>query len=57
MKAIVVHVGRSSPLRSEDRAGNPHPSPRNVAWLKSNPWFDDELLPVLRRRKAELLAR
>lgn len=28
----------------------PHPSPRNVAWFKANPWFDDELLPELRRR-------
>ncbi|NRF71301.1 uracil-DNA glycosylase family protein [Aquincola sp. S2] len=27
----------------------PHPSPRNVAWFKANPWFDDDLLPVLRR--------
>lgn len=27
----------------------PHPSPRNIAWFKANPWFDDELLPVLRR--------
>jgi uracil-DNA glycosylase len=28
----------------------PHPSPRNIAWFKANPWFDDELLPVLRKR-------
>lgn len=28
----------------------PHPSWRNVAWLKRNPWFAEELLPVLRRR-------
>lgn len=27
----------------------PHPSWRNNAWLKRNPWFDSELLPVLRR--------
>lgn len=27
----------------------PHPSPRNVAWFKANPWFDDDLLPMLRR--------
>lgn len=27
----------------------PHPSPRNIAWFKANPWFDDDLLPVLRR--------
>lgn len=34
----------------------PHPSPRNVAWFMANPWFDDELLPVLRRNVRELLA-
>ncbi|MFD0739113.1 uracil-DNA glycosylase family protein [Lysobacter koreensis] len=28
----------------------PHPSPRNVAWFKRNPWFGDEVLPVLRER-------
>jgi len=28
----------------------PHPSPRNNLWLKRNPWFADELLPVLARR-------
>lgn len=27
----------------------PHPSPRNIAWFKANPWFDNELLPVLRQ--------
>jgi uracil-DNA glycosylase len=26
----------------------PHPSWRNNAWLKKNPWFAEELLPVLR---------
>lgn len=28
----------------------PHPSWRNSAWLKRNPWFDAELVPELRRR-------
>lgn len=28
----------------------PHPSWRNNAWLKKNPWFADELLPWLRSR-------
>lgn len=27
----------------------PHPSWRNNAWLAKNPWFEAELLPVLRR--------
>lgn len=33
----------------------PHPSWRNTGWLKRNPWFQDELLPVLRRTVAETL--
>lgn len=33
----------------------PHPSPRNNIWLKKHPWFEEELLPVLRRRVAEVL--
>ena len=27
----------------------PHPSPRNIAWFQANPWFDDELVPVLQQ--------
>jgi uracil-DNA glycosylase len=27
----------------------PHPSWRNTGWLKANPWFAEELLPVLRK--------
>ena len=33
----------------------PHPSWRNTGWLKQNPWFEAELLPVLRARVAEEL--
>lgn len=28
----------------------PHPSWRNKAWLKRNPWFEAEVIPSLRRR-------
>jgi len=28
----------------------PHPSPRNQAWLKRNPWFGVDVLPELRAR-------
>lgn len=34
----------------------PHPSWRNTAWLKKNPWFETDLLPVLRTRVQELIA-
>jgi uracil-DNA glycosylase len=27
----------------------PHPSPRNIAWFKRNPWFEQEVLPYLRK--------
>ena len=33
----------------------PHPSPRNQMWLKRNPWFAEEVLPLLRREVARLL--
>ncbi len=31
----------------------PHPSPRNQLWLKQNPWFEAEVIPLLR---AQVLA-
>ena len=42
-----AHAPRVFPL--------PHPSWRNTAWLKKNPWFAAELLPVLRARVQEVL--
>ena len=35
----------------------PHPSPRNNRWLKINPWFEEEMLPVLRAEVTRCLAR
>lgn len=34
----------------------PHPSWRNTAWIRRNPWFEARLLPTLRSRVAALLA-
>lgn len=33
----------------------PHPSWRNSGWLAKNPWFEADLVPVLRARVAALL--
>lgn len=33
----------------------PHPSPRNNRWLRRNRWFEEEVLPLLRSRVAEVL--
>lgn len=34
----------------------PHPSPRNNIWLRRNPWFEADLLPLLRARVTEIVA-
>ena len=33
----------------------PHPSWRNTGWLKANPWFETEVLPVVRAEVARLV--
>ncbi|MAY86755.1 MAG: uracil-DNA glycosylase [Pseudooceanicola sp.] len=42
-----AHAPRVFPL--------PHPSWRNTGWLKKNPWFQADLLPVLQSRVREVL--
>jgi uracil-DNA glycosylase len=39
--------------RSPEIIALPHPSWRNNAWLKRNPWFEAELLPELRAAVAQ----
>ena len=34
----------------------PHPSWRNTAWLRRNPWFEAEVAPYLRQKVAAILA-
>ena len=33
----------------------PHPSPRNNIWLKKNPWFEEDVLTVLKSRVDKIL--
>lgn len=33
----------------------PHPSPRNNRWLKSNPWFEKDIIPALQQRAKQLI--
>lgn len=34
----------------------PHPSPRNQRWLKNNPWFEAETIPLLRAQLSSVNA-
>ncbi len=60
------HLGRQAGGRVSETVRNwrafapglfplPHPSWRNTAWLRKNPWFAEDLLPQLRARVAEVL--
>lgn len=58
------HLGRRGNVSDTVRAWRdhaprvfalPHPSWRNTAWLKKNPWFEVEVIPELRARVAEVL--
>lgn len=33
----------------------PHPSPRNLMWLRKNPWLEKQVIPVLHKRVAQIL--
>ncbi|NMM27765.1 MAG: uracil-DNA glycosylase family protein [Glaciimonas sp.] len=35
----------------------PHPSPRNQGWFQRHPWFENEVLPMLRGRVESILAQ
>ena len=35
----------------------PHPSPRNTPWFQAHPWFEQDLVPLLRNRVQLLLTR
>lgn len=58
------HLGTRAALTQTVQAGRallpqvlplPHPSWRNTAWLKRNPWFAEEILPALRDAVAACL--
>ena len=48
VKAFEEYLPASIPL--------PHPSWRSKLWMKKNPWFERELLPVLRRKVRGVLS-
>lgn len=63
--AVAYYLGRRpGPLADVVRRGFdtrpgfvalPHPSPRNRRWLKTNPWFEAERVPEIRRRVRALV--
>lgn len=57
-KTLTATVAKWQSLWNEKRSPRvlplPHPSWRNNGWIRKNPWFSDELLPVLRAEVTRL---
>jgi uracil-DNA glycosylase len=51
----ITEASRAHKHLLPSRIALPHPSPRNNFWLKKNPWFESDVLPVLRRRIRKLI--
>ena len=56
MKADMTETVRAWREYAPDLLPLPHPSWRNTAWLKRNPWFEAEVVPYLRARVRGILA-
>lgn len=56
-KGTLTDIVRSWRKHFPEKIPLVHPSPRNNYWLKKNPWFEEELIPQLRIRVAEVLAK
>ena len=54
-RAGVTEVARNWRDHAPATFALPHPSWRNTAWLKKNPWFAAEVLPALQARVKEVL--
>jgi uracil-DNA glycosylase family 4 len=48
-KTLTATVANWKSYTSDRMFTLPHPSWRNTAWLKRNPWFETDVLPELRR--------
>lgn len=55
MKADMTETVRAWRDYAPDILPLPHPSWRNTAWLKRNPWFEAEVVPYLRDRVRGIL--
>lgn len=55
-KSTVTETVAAWRTYSSDLLPLPHPSPRNIGWMKRNPWFENDLLPELKERAKQALA-
>lgn len=51
----VTEAVRSWQMTWPDKLVLPHPSPRNNRWLKQNPWFEKDVIPILQKKVGECI--
>ena len=54
-RATLTQTVRDAPAYLPRYLPLPHPSPRNQMWLRRNPWFDADIVPLLRAQVANAL--
>jgi len=54
-RASLTQAVQAWRTQAPDVMALPHPSPRNNIWLKRNPWFETDVLPLLQIRVAAAL--
>jgi uracil-DNA glycosylase len=54
-KTLTETVGAWRAFLPDSILPMPHPSPRNIRWFKTNPWFEADVVPVLRKRVLDLV--
>ena len=55
MKKNLTETVLHAEIYAPDFLPLPHPSPRNRFWMKKNPWFEQQIVPLLRSRLSEAL--
>lgn len=54
-KGTLTDIVRASDFTHDAVLALPHPSPRNLMWLRRNAWFEADYIPILRARVARIL--
>jgi len=55
-RTITPIIKQWQQLLEKDIIALPHPSPRNNIWLKKNPWFEVEVLPLLKNKVSDIIS-
>jgi len=55
MEKNLTETVRNTDARRDQTIALPHPSPRNNIWLKKNQWFEEDIIPVLKKRVSKTL--